>query len=515
MTTGIRKIMAGILCAGTATAAPAAKPAAEAADAPVYDVAVNVDETAGTLTVDVELRPSDFSVKRDGEIILTPVVYSASGTDSLELEPANICGRNRWYYYLRNGEIDGDDTGLYRRADSNGSIHLKQTVPFEPWMQASTVELRQEAATCCRTPQTAPGTSDNGNTELARIDTRRPELIEEYVFAPPVDNKPVIATLEGKAFVSFVVNRTELKEDYMVNRREIAKIINSIDHVRNDSDAVITDIHIKGFASPEGSYSNNIRLAKGRTATLSEYVRDYCSRYFNLDNSIVSNSFEPEDWQGLRSYVADSLGFDIKHRDEIIAMIDSPTDPDVKNELIRRTYPDDYKVLHKEIYPWLRHSDYTVKYRIKVYTDPATLLRLYRSDATRLRPVDFYTVAGLYEEGSPEFISVMRKAVEVYPDDPMLNLNAASIALIENNTDLAAVHLAKAGDSPEATFARGVTAARRGHLDEATGYFRTAQKAGIAKAGDYLANIEAIKNHTAVSITARTEKSKETKQEKQ
>lgn len=493
------------LAAAAAIAAQAA--AAPATTAPkVYDIAVAVDEAASTVSVDIDLFMKEMRLKSNQELILTPLIISEAGTDTLELDPITVCGRNRWYWHVRAGGLEKMPEARIFRAGTDSHVHLTDKVPFEPWMGHSTVELRQDAATCCKTPDFVPGTSTHGFTELARIDTERPALIAEYVFAPPVDDAPVEKNLEGKAFVSFVVNRTELKPDYMVNRREIAKIINSIDYVRNDSDAIITGIHIKGFASPEGSYSNNIRLAKGRTKTLSDYVSDYISRYFHLEDTLVSNSFNPEDWPGLRSYVTDSLDFDIKHRKEILTLIDSDIEPDLKDRMIKSEFPEDYAVILKKIYPWLRHSDYTVKYRIKVYTDIKELNRLYASDPTRLRPVDFYTIAAQYPEGSDKYLEVMRTAVEVYPDDPMLNLNAANIALMDGDYDRAQSHLLKAGNTPQADFARGVLAARRGDYTEAATRFNTARGAGIDKAQHYLDNIDTIKAHHPVTITVETTK---------
>lgn len=500
-----RIILSIAACAIAASAFAGSIPAAPK----VYDVAVTVDDVSASVDVDINLSLSEIALKSDSELIFTPLIINSEGTDSLELEPVTLCGRNRWYWYLRQGVFDKEpDTRIFR-AGKAGHVHLTDKVPFESWMSHCTVELRQDAATCCNTPQAVPGTSPHGYTELARIDTDRPALIEEYEFAPPVDDAPVEKNIEGKAFVSFVVNRTELKPDYMVNRREIAKILNSIDYVRNDSDAVITGVHIKGFASPEGSYANNIRLAKGRTQTLSNYVRDL----YHFDEGIVTNSFEPEDWEGLRSYVADSTDYNIEHRQEILAIIDSPMEPDLKNTFIQRTYPADYKVILKEIYPWLRHSDYTVKYRIKVYTDLNALNRIYASDPSRLRPVDFYTVAAQYPEGSQKYLKVMKTAVEIYPDDPMLNLNAANIALMDGDYVHAQSHLLKAGNTPQADFARGVLAARRGDYSEASERFTKAKQGGVEKAAAYLENLAAIKDHHAVTITAELTKENKVKEQ--
>lgn len=499
------KLLPLFILAAAATAAPAHADQPQAVDPEIYSAEVSLDEATRKLNIDIQLRPDRLNIGRDSEQVFTSMIISSAGTDTLMLDTIRICGRNRWYWHLRNGEIDG--SGRARRVFRAGEIAnaiMHSEIDLEPWMEDAQVELRRQTATCCRAPHVIPGTDQRGMTEIARISTGRPGLIEDYVFAPPVEYEPVEKNIEGSAFVSFVVNRTELKPDYMVNRREISKIINSIDYVRNDSDAIITGIHIKGYASPEGKYSNNIRLAKGRTETLTQYVRDYSRRFFNLPDSIFSNSFEPEDWEGLRRYVADSLQFNINNREEILAMIDSPMDPDVKNDLLKRTYPADYQVILTEIYPWLRHSDYTVKYRIKIYTDLKDLIRLFNSDPTRLRPVDFYTIAAQYPEGSDDYNAVMLKAVEVYPNNRMINLNAANIALMDNNLELAHHYLLRAGDSPEADFARGVLAARIGNYNDALANFTSARHRGIEKADSYIRNIQSIQNHTSVKLTAKT-----------
>lgn len=465
-------------------------------DAAVYNLSANIDNIAKTLDVAVELSPEDYSLSRDAELILTPVIYSSTTNDSIALDPVVLCGRNRYFYHLRRGEIDRTDTNIYR-AGTPGVVTIAKTIPLEPWMDRSTIELRQDAATCCNMPDLVKGASDHGATELAVIDRTLPQLADIYVYSPSVDAAPVTRNIEGRAFVSFVVNKTDLRPDYMVNRREIAKITKSIDIVREDPDATIVGIRIKGFASPEGSYANNVRLAQGRTATLSRYVRDL----YSFPDSIVANSYEPEDWQGLRCYVADSLDFDIEHRAEILDIIDSPLDPDTKDASIKRRFPADYKVILKEIYPWLRHSDYTVRYQLRVYTSLDELNRVYATDATRLRPVDFYTIAAQYREGSDEYLAVMRRAVEVYPDDAMLNLNAANAAMLDGDYDTAQSHLLRAGRSPQADFARGVLAARRGDRKTARQYFNTALDAGISQADAYIQSLDIIDAHHSITIT--------------
>ena len=461
----------------------------------VYDVDVTVNQEADIVNLKIDLNLKDFKIPRNGEAIFTPIFISEDGQNSVELEPITICGRNRWYFYLRNG-LAGKAGSRIFRSGAKEIVTIREDVPFQQWMGHSEVDMRCESATCCAKPEIIPGNSKFNNELIALINTDKPVLEYEYVFAPPVEDGPVKKELKGKAFVNFVVNKTDLNPNYMINKSEIRKILNSIDLVKQDSDAVITNIHIRGYASPEGPYDNNVRLAKGRTATLANYVNNL----YKFPDGIMTTSYDPEDWVGLRSYIADSLNYPIYNRDQILAVIDGPLGFDAKDQALKTRFPQDYQVILKQIYPWLRHSDYTVFYSIKVYTDINELRRLYSTDPTKLRNVDFYTLAQQYPEGSPEFFDIMKKAVEVYPDDPMLNLNVANYYLQNGDFEAAQSCLLKAGLNPYANFARGVLAAKRHDYREATKYFEQAQKEGYPQADAYLEQIKALQATPEVQV---------------
>jgi len=72
----------------------------------------------------------------------------------------------------------------------------------------------------------------------------------------------------GRAYLDFPLNETIIYPEYRNNPAELAKIKRSIDLIKNDTNVVISHIDIHGYASPEGPYSNNERLARERTQTL-------------------------------------------------------------------------------------------------------------------------------------------------------------------------------------------------------------------------------------------------------
>lgn len=453
------------------------------------NLTLRIDEHAGKMNIGISMNVKPFSVSSEREMIFTPMLIAADCRDSIALEPVIIAGRNRWFHYLRDG-VSVRDCNIYR-AGTEGTVKYEDVIDMEPWMRNSFLEMRCQTANCCDPAERLNGSSPNGNIPLAKIFPEE-DFDAPFIFAPPVDAGPVTKALKGSAFITFVVNRTELKPDYMKNRAEINKITNTIEQVRHDPDARITKVNIKGFASPEGAYKNNMRLAAGRTETLRRYVRDL----YSFPDSVVTSAFESEDWDGLRRYVADSMQFDIKHRPEILALIDTPIDPDERNNRIKNLYPADYKVMLKEIYPWLRHSDYAVNFSIKIYTSLDEIRSAYAADPTRLRNVDFFTLAQSYPEGSQDFDRVMLKAVEVYPDDALLNLNCANIAMKNGNLSQAQEYMLKAGFSPEALYANGILAARRRDYKDAVRYFEQAQKAGLSGADKALERAKALADGT-------------------
>ncbi len=496
-----------IIIAALAVVAPGALAAfrstVDSTDIKLYDINVAVDERAQNVRVRIDLDIEKYSVPSEREIIFTPVLIADNRTDSLVMDEIVIAGRNRYYHYLRDNMLEGGDSHIYR-AGKNQHARVDSEFPFQAWMGASTLEMRAMTANCCDAPKPLVGPSQSGYVPMARIDIQRPTLDIDFVFAPPVDAGPVIKSIEGSAFVTFVVNRTELKDNYMNNRAELNKIINSIEYVRRDSDATITHVHIKGFASPEGPYDNNVRLAKGRTETLRRYVRDL----YRFDDTTVTSSYEPEDWAGLRNYVADSMNFDIQHRAEILSIIDGPLGFDNKNLAIQTQFPADYAVLLHQIYPWLRHSDYKVTYAIRTYTDINEIRRVYQVDPSRLRNVDFYTLAQTYPVGSSDYCNVFATAVEVYPDDPMLNLNAANIELGRGNLDKAQSHLLKAGNTTQANYARGILALRRADYPEAIKRFSAARDGGMPGMESIISQVEGIRDYYPVTYTIQPNKTK-------
>ncbi len=445
---------------------------------------------ASNYVVTMDINPADIKPGRDKELIITPVLRSASGSDSIVMPTVRVSGRNRYYSHLRNNDLPAGERML--EAGTKEALSYRFETPWQAWMNQSDLDFDRSTCNCCDAPVA------QGQQLIARHDYREPSLPLAPLYIALTGDSTIVIEAQGKAFVDFVVNRTELKPDYRGNRAEIDKIIKSIDVVAQDPDAIITRITIKGFASPEGSYSNNVRLAMGRTKTLKDYVADDLTRrYSNFDPSVMYTDYEPEDWDGLRRWLESN---EIAHRDEILAIAnDLSLEPDPRNSKIQNLYPEEYAYILAEVYPALRHSDYTIRYNIRTGIDVEHLKEMMETHPERLRPVDYYMIANTYTVGSPEYDRVMLKAARQYPGDAEAAINAANIYLAKGDLKEAEPFIARAGQSPAALYTRANLAARQGDLQRALSLLEAASAKGLDEATQAIPSVKALLDRDPVT----------------
>ena len=429
----------------------------------------------GRLNLDMDIDLSKLHIKTTQVVVLTPAVIN--GSDTLMLKSVGVYGRNRKIFYMRNEDAKPTDAGDINLSKSETSdlIDYNASVRFTDWMDGCKVELFRTDFGCCGEAAMVD------TTELVDrfpIDPYHPELIYLRPEREIVKNREI----SGSAFIDFPVSRTEINPSYRNNTAELAKIIGTIDSVKRDNDITIKSIFIKGFASPESPYSNNTYLAKGRTEALKEYVESL----YHFGEGFIKTDFEPEDWAGLEKYV---MASSLPYKNEILEAIRSDREPDVKEWVIKSKWKEDYKYLLDHCYPALRHSDYKIEYEIRSYTTPEEIEAILHTAPQNISLEEFYILAQAYETGSEQFNELFETAVRMYPEDPIANLNAANSAILKNDYRSALRYIEKAGDLPEAIYARGVLEVYMEDNNAAKPYLEESRKLGIEQAETVLNEI--------------------------
>lgn len=436
---------------------------------------VGIDRNGSNIEVDLDINLSHLDVKSTRAVLLTPRMVK--GKEAVELPSVGVYGRRRYYSYMRNGGymLTGKDETVLKAGSRPDSLAYHAVVPYEDWMSGASFELACSEYGCC--------SSILDEWTLRVLSTGYVEYFPEMLYVSPKAQGVKTDSITGTAYVIFEVNKTVLKPEIMNNQIEIGKINASIDTVRNDKDITILNVDLKGFASPESPYSHNTMLAKGRV----EALKTHLQRLYRFDEGVIRAEYEPENWEGLKRFVEQS---NMEHRNEILAMIDSHMEPDAKEVAIKRAYPDEYRFLLNNCYPSLRRTDYCIRYIVRNFTDIYDIERIMQTQPHKLSLNELYLLAGSYEQGSDKFCEVFDVAVKMYPDDAAANLNAANAAMQRGDYVSSARYLDKAGDSPEAAYARGVYAFLTKDYERAKTLLEEAQKGGRAEADVVIAETE-------------------------
>lgn len=438
------------------------------------DISVTTDENI-SLTVTMNIKPNLCHLGKDKIMKVIPVIRSVDGEFEKELFPYAIAGRNQYYYNLRSNVT----TPLYR-SGSHLSEAYTYEIPWQEWMGTSTLGFKILTSGCCGVPL---GEEELPVADLNLVPPTIPTA-NDLGYIEPVATPVKEYAVQGRAYVNFPVNKTAIYPTYMNNSVELKKITNSIDTVRDNKDASIESITLTGYASPEGPYDNNVRLAKGRT----EAVRDYVRKLYDFPSTVYKTTSVPEDWAGLREAVVNST---LTNKERILEFLDSDYPIEKRNDRLRQLFPSEYKWLLQNVYPWLRHTDYLIEYNVRKYSDVEEIKQVLATRPQNLTLEEIYLLANTYRPGTQEYNDVFEIAVRMFPEDQVANLNAANNAISRNDLVSARKYVDKAGDSPAANYARGMLCAKEKDYKQAIVWL---SKCGTEKAQAAIDRINHILN---------------------
>ena len=417
------------------------------------------------------LLKKDFKVSSNRMTHLVPMFQAADSTRTHEYAPVVVYGRKREIIHRRNKILPTDAYRIMRRENGEEQrIEYSALIPYEEWMKEGCMKLWVDLCGC----------ADCQQEELfIPIGRLIPPFnpVDYTSFTTPKTTGPKIFALNGQAYIDFRLDSINLDPIYRKNPDELKRIYESIESVRGGDNKGIThidSINIKGYASPEGKYAHNEYLAENRARTLANYVK----HEYALEKVPFSVTYEPEDWEGLRKRIAEGNYAD---KERILAIIDDPTikHPDARNNKLKTLAI--YKELLDNVYPALRHSDYTIFYTVRGFNDDE-VVEIYRTRPWMLDQNELYRVALTMQPGTDEYNELFMQAVRRFPNDSTANLNAAAIALQIKDLKRAKSYLDKAGQSPEADCNRAVYLYLNGEQEQAYQLFDKAAQNGCQQA---------------------------------
>ena len=437
-------------------------------------------QKADKLTVELLIDASKSNINTHEAVILTPSVKD--GDRQKELEPVVVYGNNRYKADKRAKKFNQETiipSSISFKKNESSAINYQQTIPYEGWMQTATVSIKQEIVGCADCKSAESWSTLLNSIELENIEKPKVEFIVSYV--TPKAEAVKSRNKEGTAYLEFPVGKSVILTDFRNNFRELKKIEDVMDQVKDNKNATIASITLKGFASPEGRYETNSRLSESRAQAL----KDYLQNRYSFGNEMFSVSSVAEDWDGLKKLVEES---NLSDKANILDIINSSITEDLKEQKLK-ALTQSYKIMLSEYFPLLRHVDYKLNYTIRAFSveEGKTIIK---TSPGEMSLNEMFLVANTYQKGSRDFNEIFDIAVRLYPQDVVANLNAAAIELSNNNISGAHRYLDKYSNVSDSWNNQAILYALEGNLPKAREFFTKALQEGSQEAVQNIEKLE-------------------------
>lgn len=301
-----------------------------------------------------------------------------------------------------------------------------------------------------------------------------------------------------KADILFLINVANLR-DSQLNSADMKAWNEQVAAASADDRREIKELNIESYASPDGPYDFNAKLAEKRETNTKGYLEKKLKKE-NISNfGELTANFTPEDWEGFQKLVSES---NIQDKDLILSVLKMYQDPEVRDREIRNM-SSVFDELAETILPKLRYSRLTASVDVigksddelnKAFdTDPSTLTvdeilytatltndlnrkKAIYTAATKFYPNDYrgFNNLGmvLYQQGDYDAaMSNFKKAASINANAPEVQMNQGLVALVNNDFRAANQAFGKAGGLPELGSALGVYYLQQGDVNAAVKAF--------------------------------------------
>lgn len=172
--------------------------------------------------------------------------------------------------------------------------------------------------------------------------------VDQYLISQPVD---------VDYDIHYRINNATLNPSLGENKEELAALQQLIEKPLSDTLNHVGQIHITGYASPDGSPELNRTLAKHRA----EDMQNYLNKQYHLSAHYpLKIDSETASWSDARVAVAASS---IPHRDSVLMILDSRTHTESEKQAALRRMPEAWRYLAQHILPPMRRVEIDIAYQ--------------------------------------------------------------------------------------------------------------------------------------------------------
>lgn len=325
------------------------------------------------LKTNVRIPRKQFDL--NSRFIFQPVLYNATLKDSSYFRPVVIDGE---YYHINQQRYFAFDGSKDKLADYVVTNELSQhdnIYSYKDSIYVAPTDVNHDFRSDCyiginglfRRDSHRPGAKkDYEDTLVIAKGTVNPLRFIEYNIDPqPLTDtnyipKPEMKLLmdAGVSKINFVLGKAKVDENDAESVQNIQNIKAKIQAILNNEFATLKSIEIVGYASPEGSYKQNLSLAKARTDLILKELAASLDPSIAKFVELTSNSVV-EPWSKVAELLRDTDPELAQYIDDLVYTYADTHDkiiPHMRKHAKYRTF------LLKETLPALRKVEYTLNY---------------------------------------------------------------------------------------------------------------------------------------------------------
>ena len=348
-----------------------------------------------------------------------------------------------------------------------GNYTMKSNFNYEPDMQKSELYLTFDAKVGKKSVdvpavKVADGVIATSELYKRTLTTAKPAMA--------TDAFQRIVAQKQEANIQFLIQQANLRKSELQNNsvQEFVRLLNDI--AQNQEGLDLQNIEVSAYASPDGGYSLNEKLAGQRQSAASKYVRDQMKKA-NI-TSPVDTKYTAEDWEGFQQLVAAS---NIQDKDVILRVLSMYKDPQEREQQIKNI-SSAFRELADGILPQLRRARMIINYNVVGRSDDQILSQI-NTDPSKLTIEEMLYGANLISNDNAKE-AVYKKAAELYPNDARALNNIAMIEYAKGNYSEAQKWAQKAlsvnSNLAEANANLGMLALQQGNVQQAENYIAKA-----------------------------------------
>ncbi|MBQ7181736.1 MAG: hypothetical protein IJR87_10675 [Bacteroidaceae bacterium] len=293
-----------------------------------------------------------------------------------------------------------------------------------------------------------------------------------------------------EANIKFLINQANLRASELgsTSVKDLSKILKEIND--DQEGRMLNGIEVSAYASPDGRYSLNEKLAQKRQNVSADYMRKELKKL--KMKADVDTKFTAEDWEGFQELISKSS---LQDKDVILRVLSMYQDPEEREQQISNM-SEVYTDIKEGILPELRRARLIVNYDIIGRSDEQ-IVDQYKKDPSKLSVEEMVYGANKLVQTEQEKAQWYQAIAKQYPSDYRALNNLAQQAIANGDVATAKNYLEQAkkvsNRASEVNTNLGLLALKEGNISAAEAFL--AQGSGANTFKEVMGNLNIAKGN--------------------